>query len=81
MGRKPTGFARQKIVVRHKEWLEFDEWIAQRREANKRYSELTTQNINYAIDQERKAVRHKAFVENAKKHGIPIPKKKEPWEE
>lgn len=77
MGRKPTGFARQKIVVKHKEWLDFYEWLAQQREADRRYSEATIHNINYAIDQQKLAERHKAFEENARRHGIPIPKKKE----
>lgn len=39
-------------------------------------------NIGYALDQQKQQERHKAFVENAKKHNIPIPKKKkEPWED
>ena len=81
MGKSPTGFARQKIVVRYSEWLDFDEWLAQKREADRRYSEATAQNIRYAHDQQKQAARHKAFVENAKKHGIPIPKKKALWED
>lgn len=27
MGKKPTGYARQKIIVQHKTWVPFDEWI------------------------------------------------------
>ena len=33
-------------------------------------------NIGYALDQQKQQERHKAFVENAQKHNIPIPKKK-----
>ena len=82
MRRKPTGFARQKIIVKHKEWLDFDEWLAQQWAADRRYSEATVHNINYSLDRQKQAERHKAFEENAKKHNIPIPKKKkEPWED
>ena len=82
MGKKPTGYARQKIIVQHKTWVPFDEWIYQRNEANYRYADAVRSNIGYALDQQKQQDRHKAFVENAKKkHNIPIPKKKkEPWE-
>ena len=34
------------------------------------------------VERDQKAARHKAFEENAKKHNIPIPKKKKvPWED
>ena len=82
MGKKPTGYARQKIIVQHKTWVPFDEWIYQRNEANYRYADAVRSNIGYALDQQKQQERHKAFVENAKKHNIPIPKKKkEPWED
>ncbi len=76
MGRKPTGFARQKIISRHNEWLDFDEWIMKKYMADKRYSDAKIHNINYALEQEAQKERHKAFMENAKKHGIDISKKK-----
>ena len=82
MGKKPTGYARQKIIVQHKTWVPFDEWIYQRNEANYRYADAVRSNIGYALVQQKQQERHKAFVENAKKHNIPIPKKKkEPWED
>ena len=52
-----------------------------KRQANYRYADAVRSNIGYALDQQKQQERHKAFVENAKKHNIPIPKKKkEPWE-
>lgn len=67
MGKKPTGYARQKIIVQHKTWVPFDEWIYQRNEANYRYVDAVRSNIGYALDQQKQQERHKAFVENAKK--------------
>ena len=67
MGKKPTGYARQKIIVQHKTWVPFDEWIYQRNEANYRYADAVRSNIGYALDQQKQQERHKAFVENAKK--------------
>lgn len=66
MGKKPTGYARQKIIVQHKTWVPFDEWIYQRNEANYRYADAVRSNIGYALDQQKQQERHKAFVENAK---------------
>ena len=50
MGKKPTGYARQKIIVQHKTWVPFYEWIHQRNEANYRYADAVRSNIGYALD-------------------------------
>lgn len=82
MGKKPTGFARQKIKVLHEPWLPFDEWISKINYNDRLYWEGRTADIHRYYEQQVQAERHKAFEENAKKHNIPIPtRKKKPWED
>ena len=82
MGKKPTGFARQKIKILNEPWVPFDEWISKKNYNDRLHEEGREADIHRYHEQQAQAERHRAFEENAKKHNIPIPKKKkEPWED
>ena len=84
-----TGTNTPQIKQLYPEWLYPDwmPWWEYREYKTAKFNELQEEEEKASahrqkLERDQQAERHRAFEENARKHNIPIPKKKkEPWED